>query len=146
MASSPITEHTSATADPAQREQVFDIFRRWGYLQSALDPLGQYLPPEPFPVATPEGELAQEARGYYCGSIGVEFMHIASPTQRQWLQHQMEQPAPAVDQKRILTGPIRAGGDHHLTRLQHLPIVQPQRERVRGAREGQHGLALQRGH
>ena len=109
MASSPITEHTSVTSvDPAQREAVLDIFRRWGYLQATLDPLGQYLPPEPFPVATPEGELAHEARGYYCGTIGVEFMHIASPAHRQWLQQQMEQPAPKVDQRRILTGLIRA--------------------------------------
>ena len=23
------------------REQIFDIFRRWGYLQATLDPLGQ---------------------------------------------------------------------------------------------------------
>ena len=108
MASSPITEHTSAASDPAQREAVFAIFRRWGYLQSTLDPLGQYLPAEPFPVAAPEGELAQEARGFYCGSIGVEFMHIASPAQRQWLQQQIVQAAPAVDRQRILTGLIRA--------------------------------------
>ena len=109
MASSPITEHTSVTSvDPAQREAVFEIFRRWGYLQATLDPLGQYLPPEPFPVATPEGDLAREARGYYCGTIGLEFMHIASPAHRQWLQQQMEQPAPTVDQRRILTGLIRA--------------------------------------
>ena len=109
MASSPITEHTTATsADVLQREAVFDIFRRWGYLQATLDPLGQYLPPEPFPVAAPEGELAQEARAYYCGSIGVEFMHIVSPAQRQWLQQQMEQTAPAADRQRILTGLIRA--------------------------------------
>ncbi|HKO20332.1 MAG TPA: 2-oxoglutarate dehydrogenase E1 component [Acidobacteriaceae bacterium] len=109
MASSPITENTSATsADATQREAVFEIFRRWGYLQSTLDPLGQYLPPEPFPVATPEGEVAREARSYYCGTIGLEFMHIVSPSQRQWLQQQMEQPAPAVDEQRILTGLIRA--------------------------------------
>ena len=109
MASSPITENTTtSSADATQREAVFEIFRRWGYLQSTLDPLGQYLPPEPFPVATPEGELAREARSYYCGTIGVEFMHIASPVQRQWLQQQMEQPAPAVDEQRILTGLIRA--------------------------------------
>jgi 2-oxoglutarate dehydrogenase E1 component len=87
---------------------VFDVFRRWGYLQATLDPLGQYLPPEPFPVATPEGELAQEARGYYCGTIGVEFMHITNPAQRQWLQQQIEHSAPAVDQRRILTALIRA--------------------------------------
>ena len=109
MASSPITEHTAApAADPTQREAAFDVFRRWGYLQATLDPLGQYLPPEPFPVATPDGELADEARNYYCGTIGAEFMHIADPTRRQWLQQQMEQPAPAVDQRRILTGLIRA--------------------------------------
>ena len=35
-----------------EREQIFDIFRRWGYLQATLDPLGQYLPPEPFPITT----------------------------------------------------------------------------------------------
>src|SRR5438874_10683608 len=109
MASSPITEHASASStETAQREAVFDVFRRWGYLQSTLDPLGQYLPPEPFPVAAPEGELAAEARGYYCGTIGVEFMHITSSAPRQWLQQQMEQPAPGVDQARILTGLIRA--------------------------------------
>jgi len=109
MASTPITEQISTPAsDQAQREAVFNVFRRWGFLQATLDPLGQYLPPEPFPVATPEGDLAKEARGYYCGTIGVEFMHIANPTHRQWLQQQMEQPAPAVDQKRILTGLIRA--------------------------------------
>src|SRR5437879_1472922 len=109
MATSPITEHASAPAvDPAQREAVFDVFRRWGFLQATLDPLGQYLPPEPFPVATPEGELAEEARGYYCGNIGFEFMHIANPANRQWLQQQIEQPTPAVDQARTLTGLIRA--------------------------------------
>ena len=35
------TEHvlSAATASPVQREAVFDIFRRWGYLQATLDPL-----------------------------------------------------------------------------------------------------------
>ena len=68
----------SANADYEQREAVFDIFRRWGYLQATLDPLGQYLPAEPFPVAAPEGEAAAEARAIYCGTIGAEFMHIAN--------------------------------------------------------------------
>jgi len=108
MASSPATEPVSVSSESAQREAVLDVFRRWGYLQATLDPLGQYLPPEPFPSPAPEGELAQEARAYYCGTIGVEFMHIASAVQRQWLQQQMEQAPPAVDQKRILTGLIRA--------------------------------------
>ena len=90
------------------REQVFDIFRRWGYLQASLDPLGQYLAPEPFPTPAPEGDAAKEARGYYCGTIAAEFMHIPSPEQRQWLQAKIEAPAPPVDQAKILTALIRA--------------------------------------
>jgi 2-oxoglutarate dehydrogenase E1 component len=98
----------AATEDPDQREAVFDIFRRWGYLQATLDPLGQYLPPEPFPTPVPEGDLAAEARAIYCGSVALEFMHIANNEQRQWLQQQMEQPPSAPDQAHILSGLIRA--------------------------------------
>jgi 2-oxoglutarate dehydrogenase E1 component len=92
-----------------EREQIFDIFRRWGYLQASLDPLGQYLPPEPFPVPhVPEGEFAADARRFYCGNFAVEFMHIPSLEQRQWLQEQIEQPTPKPDQKHILIQLIRA--------------------------------------
>jgi 2-oxoglutarate dehydrogenase E1 component len=96
--------------DQLERETTFDIFRRWGYLQASLDPLGQYLPPEPFPVAVPEGDsdTAAEARRYYCGTFAAEFMHIPNPEQRQWLQEQLEQPTPKPDQKHILTQLIYA--------------------------------------
>jgi 2-oxoglutarate dehydrogenase E1 component len=97
-----------ATVEQQERETIFDIFRRWGYLQASLDPLGQYLPPEPFPTPAPEGDIAKEARSYYCGTIAAEFMHIASPEQRQWLQERMEQTAPKPDQKQILTQLIHA--------------------------------------
>ena len=90
------------------REVVFDIFRRWGFLQASLDPLGQYLPAEPFPTPAPDGEASSEARRFYCGTIGVEFMHIASPEKRAWIQEQMERPYAAEDQTRILNGLIRA--------------------------------------
>jgi 2-oxoglutarate dehydrogenase E1 component len=97
----PVVEHQ-------ERESVFDIFRRWGYLQASLDPLGQYLPPEPFPTPTPEGEIAAEARSYYCGNFAVEFMHIPSLEHRQWLQEQIEQPTSKPDQAHVLTQLIRA--------------------------------------
>jgi 2-oxoglutarate dehydrogenase E1 component len=97
-----------ATGDPDQREGVFDIFRRWGYLQATLDPLGQYLAPEPFPTPAPEGYLAAEARAIYCGTIGIEFMHIPDNEQRLWLQRQMEQTPATPDQARVLTDLIRA--------------------------------------
>src|ERR1700761_1985595 len=103
----PVTQSASAV-EQHDREAVFDIFRRWGFLQASLDPLGQYLPPEPFPTPVPEGELAAEARGYYCSTIAVEFMHILNTEQRQWLQEKKEQKPAKEDQKRILTQLIRA--------------------------------------
>src|SRR5215831_15749814 len=94
--------------ESSERETTLEIFRRWGYLQTSLDPLGQYLPPEPFPTPAPEGEFAAVARRYYCGTIAAEFMHIPSPEQRQWLQEKMEQKAPKANQAHILTQLIHA--------------------------------------
>ncbi len=90
------------------REQVFDAFRRWGYLQAQLDPLGQYLPPETIPELDLEGEDAEEARSYYCGTIAAEFMHIPSRERRNWIAERLEAPAPDVDQKKILDLLIKA--------------------------------------
>jgi 2-oxoglutarate dehydrogenase E1 component len=103
----PVSQPATAV-EQHDREAVFEIFRRWGYLQASLDPLGQYLPPEPFPVPVPEGELAAEARSYYCGTIAVEFSHILNQEQRQWIEQQMEQKAPKQNQAHILTQLIRA--------------------------------------
>jgi 2-oxoglutarate dehydrogenase E1 component len=92
---------------PSEREQVFELFRRWGYVEAKLDPLG-FLRPQPHPELPTEGEIAQEARRIYCGSIGVEFSHITDPARRRWLTDHMEaKPAP-VDQPRILDFLIRA--------------------------------------
>ncbi len=94
------------------RTEVFEIFRRWGYLQATLDPLKQYLPAEPFPIDLPEGSdsIAEEARRYYCGNIALEFSHIASPEKREWLQARMEQPRVETkeQQTHTLTGLIKA--------------------------------------
>ena len=108
MASKADILATTSPTDSGERESTFEIFRRWGYLQASLDPLGQYLPPEAFPVPVPEGENAAQARGFYCSTIAAEFMHIADPERRQWIQEQMERMAPAADQKHILTQLIRA--------------------------------------
>ena len=97
-----------------RREAIFEIYRRWGHLQATLDPLGQYLPGEPFPVPVPDGpdahEAAIEARSFYCGTIAAEFMHIPSAEKRQWLQEQMERTdsADAKAQRRTLTQLIKA--------------------------------------
>ena len=86
----------------SQRDQVFDAFRRWGHLQASLDPLGQYLLPGPIDDLNFDGEEADEARRYYCGTIGVEFMHIPDPARREWIQERMEQQASKLNQPQIL--------------------------------------------
>ncbi|HKN62478.1 MAG TPA: 2-oxoglutarate dehydrogenase E1 component [Candidatus Acidoferrales bacterium] len=92
---------------PKESEQVWDAFRRWGYLQANLDPLGDLAP-----VAMPEldviGPDAEAARRIYCGTIGAEFMHIPDRERRLWIQERMESKAPAPDRGRILDRLIRA--------------------------------------
>src|SRR5450755_3206013 len=101
-------EHHPDSLLISQRDQIFDAFRRWGHLQAKLDPLGQYLLPEPVPELNFEGEDAEEAKAYYCGSIAVEFMHLPDAAKREWIQERMEQPAPLLDQKQILERLIQA--------------------------------------
>ena len=86
----------------SQREQIFEAFRRWGHLQAKLDPLGQYLLPEPVPELNFDGDDAEEAKRYYCGSIAVEFMHLPDAARREWIQERMEQRAPVPDQRQVL--------------------------------------------
>ncbi|MGA2905361.1 MAG: 2-oxoglutarate dehydrogenase E1 component, partial [Candidatus Korobacteraceae bacterium] len=94
--------------DSEKQERVLDAFRRWGYLQANLDPLGHFTP-----IAHPEldvsGDVAEAARRAYSGSIGVEFMHIADPERRQWIQERMESEQPeTLDRSRILDQLVRA--------------------------------------
>ena len=108
-----VTKNLPLESHPAnlfisQRDQVFDAFRRWGYLQANLDPLGQYLLPAPVPELNFDGEAAEEAKGYYCGSVGVEFMHLPDAARREWIQERMEQTTPAPDQRQILERLIQA--------------------------------------
>jgi 2-oxoglutarate dehydrogenase E1 component len=94
-------------APNGERERVFDAFRRWGYLEADLDPLG-FLRPVPHSDLPVDGEFAQEARRVYCGTVGVEFMHITDPARRRWIQERLEGPQATVDQQRALDLLMRA--------------------------------------
>ncbi len=92
------TRNTSGGPAPAivqnyERERVFGLFRQFGYLEAELNPLG-LLPPQPHPDLqfdkTIDNDWAREARRIYCGSVGVEFMHIADPERRRWIQNRIE--------------------------------------------------------
>ncbi len=96
-----------SSQDAAQREWIFDKFRRWGYLAASLDPLGFFSPP-PQPELEEPGDLAAEARRIYCQTIGADFMHLADPERRKWIAQRMEiPPAANPDRERILDRLIR---------------------------------------
>jgi len=101
----PILEKSHLAVE--ERERVFDAFRRWGYLEANLDPLG-FLKPQPHPELAIQGAAAEEARRYYCGTIGAEFMHLPDPERRRWIAQRLEGDAPAPDRAAILERLIRA--------------------------------------
>jgi 2-oxoglutarate dehydrogenase E1 component len=79
-----------------------EAFRRWGYLQADLDPLGRLAPfPHPDLDDAPP-EAAARWRPLYCGAIGAEFMHLPYPERCHFVAARMEAPIPASDPERIL--------------------------------------------
>src|SRR3989454_6142204 len=107
-AKKPGAPGTARVAGNEDRERVFDAFRRWGYLEATLDPLG-FLEPQKRPeLGGLAGEAAEEARRIYCRTVGADFMHLLEPERRRWIAERMETPAGEVDQKKILERLIRA--------------------------------------
>src|SRR5271165_6061948 len=106
------TRNTGGSTTPTiipdyERERVFGLFRQFGYLEAELNPLG-LLPPQPHPDLEIDNEWAREARRIYCGSVGAEFMHIADPERRRWIQERIEAESAAVDQTRAMDLLLRA--------------------------------------
>jgi 2-oxoglutarate dehydrogenase E1 component len=96
-----------SVASKEAQERVWDAFRRWGFLQANLDPLGD-LERVPMPELDVTGPEENAVRRIYCGTIGAEFMHIADRERREWVQQRMESDAPKPDQAKILERLIRA--------------------------------------
>jgi 2-oxoglutarate dehydrogenase E1 component len=101
-----LQQNFAATRPADQR--VFDAFRRWGYLRAQLDPLGQHLVPRTVPELEIAGENADQARRLYCGTVGIEFMHIPDNAKRQWIRERFEQDALLQNRQHILDLLIRA--------------------------------------
>jgi len=94
-------------AGDSGRERVFELFRRWGFYEATLDPLG-FFKPLKHPELNLTGSVAEEARAIYSGTIGAEFVHLPEQERRAWIADRMESRASAVDQQRILERLIRA--------------------------------------
>ena len=95
-------------ADNQERERIFDAFRRWGYLEANLDPLGLFGPLKHPDLDGLTGEAAEEARRIYCATVGADFMHLPEPERRRWIIERLEARAEEVDQRKILERLIRA--------------------------------------
>jgi 2-oxoglutarate dehydrogenase E1 component len=90
-----------------ERDLAYESYRRWGYLAADLDPLGFLMPVE-HPELVRDGPAAATAWKFYCGTIGVEFVHIDDPERRRWIAERMESDPPQPDRAYILERLIRA--------------------------------------
>ncbi|MBZ5533258.1 MAG: 2-oxoglutarate dehydrogenase E1 component [Acidobacteriia bacterium] len=88
----PSTDQQSPS-QPADRERVFDAFRRWGYMDASLNPFGGPIADGYPEIRNLQGPAADEARRIYCATIGADFMHMPQRDRREWVQEQMENPA-----------------------------------------------------
>ncbi|MEQ9183945.1 MAG: 2-oxoglutarate dehydrogenase E1 component [Thalassobaculaceae bacterium] len=106
----------AATLDSLRAIMLIRAYRIRGHLRAKLDPLGLD-EPTPHPELDPETygfteadwdrpifinhvlgletatlrEIMDLLEATYCGSIGVEFMHIQDPAQKAWIQERIEQ-------------------------------------------------------
>src|SRR5215472_3951926 len=92
----------------AERDRVFEAFRRWGYLEAALDPLGFLEPLKSPDLDGLAGADARQARRIYAGTIGADFMHLLEPERRDWIAARMEGTPPETDRHMILSRLVRA--------------------------------------
>ncbi len=101
--SSSVTATVAAPASNVERERIFALFRRWGFLEARLDPLGLMQPqPQAELTAVASSEFAAAARAIYCNSIGADFQHIPQAERRQWIAEQLEAGSPEPDRARVL--------------------------------------------
>ena len=102
--------HQRARLDPlnlSERPQVPDLDLDFHALnESDLDTefhTGSLAAPDHLKLS----EIIEICKRTYCGSVGVEYMHIADTNQRRWLQQRLERGSgsfelPAEDRKRLL--------------------------------------------
>ncbi len=104
----PAAGGTAKSSVDDERERIFDLFRRWGYLEATLDPLGLFEPLKHPALEALTGEVAAEARRIYCGTIGADFTHLPELDRQRWIAARIEAPAHEVNQQEILERLIRA--------------------------------------
>ncbi len=81
-------------------------------------------------------EMLDILRETYCGTIGVEYMYIADPERKEWLQHRMESTRnyPALDAGEPAARAREAGRGRELRALPARQVRRPQALLARGRR------------
>ena len=93
------TELQVSEIQAGERDRIFNLFRQWGYLEAQLNPFGGPVGGG-YPELRIDSPIAEEARKLYCGSIGVEFLHLPQRERREWIQERMEiPPAQSIDRR-----------------------------------------------
>jgi 2-oxoglutarate dehydrogenase E1 component len=111
-------------------DPVADCFRRWGYLQADLDWLGRLRPAPHAELDRLQDSEAERWRRLYCGTIGVEFMHLADPERRAWVAEHMESAPLPPDRQRLLE---RLAETELFERFLHARYVGSKRYSLEGA-------------
>ncbi|MBB4093871.1 2-oxoglutarate dehydrogenase E1 component [Ochrobactrum pecoris] len=134
-------EITQAARDSVRAIMMIRAYRMRGHLHANLDPLGLSEKPNDYNELEPENygftpadynrkifidnvlgleyatvpEMLDILKRTYCGTIGVEFMHISDPAEKAWIQERIEGPDKKVaftpeGKKAILSKLIEAEG------------------------------------
>lgn len=82
--------------------RVAESFRRWGYLQAAIDPLNRLAPFPHRDLDSVDEAEAEHWRNIYCSTIGAEFMHMPFTDRCDWVAARMEGEREQLDQRFIL--------------------------------------------
>ncbi len=111
-----------ATAASPVASSTLDAFRRLGYLYADLDPLNRLTPEPEALLGESDPATAEQARRWYCGPIGVEYMHIEDPERQRWVQERMESEGepPQFDRSHILDLLIRADTFEQMIQARYL--------------------------
>lgn len=117
MASAPAQDVQQAAKDSLGALMLIRAHRMRGHLIADLDPLGLQKPP-PHPELKPEtygftendrdrdifidgvlgletatiNQILEIVRRTYCGTFGIQFMHVSDPEEKAWLQERIEGP------------------------------------------------------
>lgn len=99
---------TSRVAAPElSPDPVGDAYRRWGFLQSNIDPLQRLAPYEHPDIADARAQGSREEnqkwQSVYCGALGFEFMHMVQRERVEWMREMIEAGPPAVDSRWVLS-------------------------------------------